>query len=71
MTHNTEDLVNAAFKKAAANKPAEIPPLEWIDISTWDDEPVPEQEWAVANRIPLLQTALFSGEGSAGKSTLQ
>jgi hypothetical protein len=34
-------------------------PAEWraaipvIDISNWDNEPVPQQEWAVANRIPI------------------
>src|SRR4029453_10133392 len=41
------------------------PPPPWIDMSRWDDEPVPEQEWAVCDRIPLRQCALFSGEGSA------
>jgi RecA-family ATPase len=40
-------------------------------MSNWDDEPVPEQEWAVLNRIPLRQVVLFSGEGAAGKSTIQ
>jgi AAA domain/Toprim-like len=46
-------------------------PLPFINMSNWDDEPVPEQEWAVLNRIPLRQVVLFSGEGAAGKSTIQ
>jgi RecA-family ATPase len=45
------------------------PPLPWIDMSNWDNEPVPNQEWAVFNRIPKRQCVLFSGEGGMGKST--
>jgi len=48
-----------------------LPALPFIDMTGWDDMPVPDQEWAVLNRIPLRQCALFSGEGSAGKSTTQ
>jgi RecA-family ATPase len=42
--------------------------LPFVDMSGWDDVPVPEQEWAVAERIPLRSAFLFSGEGAAGKS---
>ena len=45
--------------------------LPFLNISAWENQPVPEQEWAVLDRIPLRQVALFSGEGAAGKSTLQ
>jgi RecA-family ATPase len=45
-------------------------PLPFVDMSAWDNEPIPDQEWAVLNRIPLRQAALFSGEGAAGKSTI-
>jgi RecA-family ATPase len=45
-------------------------PLPFVDMSNWDSEPVPDQDWAVLNRIPLRQAALFSGEGAAGKSTI-
>jgi RecA-family ATPase len=57
-----------------APEQAEAPPptpLQFIDMSNWDNEPVPEQEWAVLNRIPLRQCVLFSGEGAAGKSTVE
>jgi hypothetical protein len=49
----------------------ELPPLPFINMSKWDNEPVPEQEWAVPDRIPLGQTTLFTGEGGYGKSTVQ
>jgi RecA-family ATPase len=52
----------------APRRPA---PLSWIDMSNWDNEPIPKQEWAVLNRIPLRQCVLFSGEGAAGKSTVE
>src|SRR5262249_44639075 len=56
-----------------ANEPAsEQPPaLPFINMSNWDNEPVPEQEWSVRDRIPRGQCVLFSGEGAAGKSTEQ
>jgi RecA-family ATPase len=51
-------------------EPKQLPKLPFINMSNWDNEPVPEQEWAVPDRIPLEQTALFSGEGGYGKSTI-
>jgi RecA-family ATPase len=51
--------------------PKELPPLPFINMANWDNEPVPEQEWAVPDRIPLAQTTLFTGEGGYGKSTVQ
>jgi RecA-family ATPase len=51
--------------------PEELPTLPFINMSNWDNEPVPEQEWAVPDRIPLGQTTLFTGEGGYGKSTVQ
>jgi hypothetical protein len=41
-----------------------------IDIGEWDEQPLPEQEWAVDDRYPLRQTGLFSGEGGEGKSSV-
>jgi RecA-family ATPase len=49
---------------------AKQPPLSYVDMSNWDNEPVPEQDWTVRNRIPRRQCALFSGEGAVGKSTI-
>ena len=51
--------------------PADGTRLVYIDMSQWDCEPTPDQEWAVYNRIPLRQCVLFSGEGATGKSTEQ
>ena len=56
--------------KDAGDDTEKPPPLPFINMSNWDYEPVPEQQWAVPDRIPLEQTALFSGEGGYGKSTI-
>jgi RecA-family ATPase len=58
-------------EESAEPTPEELPPLSFINMSNWDNEPVPEQEWAVLDRIPLGQTTLFTGEGGYGKSTVQ
>jgi hypothetical protein len=44
---------------AAEQRPT---PLPFINIADWDNESVPQQEWAVPDRIPLRQCALFSGD---------
>jgi RecA-family ATPase len=46
-------------------------PLNWIDMSGWDYQPVPERKWAIFNRVPLKQVGLFSGEGGTGKSIIE
>ena len=56
------------WRKQIEEQPAQLPPLPFINMSKWDNEPLPEREWAVPNRIPLRQVALFGGEGGAGKS---
>ncbi len=45
--------------------------LQWLDMSNWDNEPVPERKWAIKDRVPLNQAGLFSGEGGAGKSIIE
>jgi hypothetical protein len=46
-------------------------PLQWLDMSNWDNEPVPERQWAIRDRVPLNQCGLFSGEGGGGKSIIE
>src|SRR5262249_9626956 len=53
----------------AADRPA--PALKWLDMSKWDNEPVPQRKWAIKDRVPLNQAGLFSGEGGAGKSIIE
>jgi RecA-family ATPase len=48
--------------------PTISPPLPFIDIAAWHDQPVPDREWCVLNRIPMRNVTLFSGEGAIGKS---
>jgi RecA-family ATPase len=45
--------------------------LKWIDMSNWDNEPIPQRKWAILNRVPLNQAGLFSGEGGTGKSIIE
>jgi RecA-family ATPase len=45
--------------------------LQWLDMSKWDREPIPERKWAIRDRVPLNQAGLFSGEGGAGKSIIE
>src|SRR5258708_23963849 len=51
--------------------PAVSGSLQWIDMSNWDHEPIPERQWAIRDRVPLNQAPLFSGEGGAGKSIIE
>lgn len=51
--------------------PIRPPPLPWLDMSNWDNEPRPVREWAIRDRVPLRQAGLFSGEGGAGKSLIE
>jgi hypothetical protein len=46
-------------------------PLQWLDMSRWDIEPLPERKWAIKDRAPLNQAGLFSGEGGTGKSIIE
>jgi RecA-family ATPase len=45
--------------------------LDWLDMSNWDNEPLPERRWAIRDRVPLNQAGLFSGEGGTGKSIIE
>jgi RecA-family ATPase len=56
--------------KANGHAP-ELKPLQWLNMSRWDDEPVPERKWAIKDRVPLNQAGLFSGEGGTGKSIIE
>lgn len=46
------------------------PQLPFLNIAAWQDQPVPEREWTVKDRIPANNVTLLSGEGSVGKSIL-
>jgi RecA-family ATPase len=50
---------------------APLPPLQWLDMSSWDSSSVPERKWAIRDRVPLNQAGLFSGEGGTGKSIIE
>ena len=77
---NTE-IADAAKERAAKEGPRHRPtiepdtsqpkPIEWLDMSNWDNTPVPVRKWAIRDRVPLNQVGLFSGEGGAGKSIIE
>lgn len=58
-------------REGNGNTGPQMSPLQWLDMSTWDDEPRPERQWAIPDRVPLNQVGLFSGEGGAGKSIIE
>jgi RecA-family ATPase len=60
-------ILDAAFGVAEA----EARPLQWLDMSRWDTDPVPEREWIIRDRVPANQVGLFSGEGGTGKSIIE
>jgi RecA-family ATPase len=47
------------------------PKLPFIDMTNWDNEPIPERQWTIQGRVPRNQAGLFSGEGGAGKSIIE
>jgi RecA-family ATPase len=64
-SHTKEELK----ARIATAMPATFP-FPFINMSNWDHEPVPEQQWVVPGRIPRRQSVIFSGEGGAGKSII-
>jgi hypothetical protein len=70
--NNAPVTVPAASESVPANtptpSPSPPPPLPFINVTAWHDQPVPEREWAVRDRIPHANVSLFSGEGAIGKS---
>ena len=44
------------------------PKIEILDPITWQDKPVPERRWLVADMIPLCNVTMLSGDGGVGKS---
>jgi RecA-family ATPase len=63
----------ARLDSAPANADAtdKSPPIQWLDMSKWDGEPVPKRKWAIRDRVPLNQAGLSSGEGGVGKSIIE
>ncbi len=68
---NIRRAIQSAREKFGHAEAAQQGPLPFINMTNWDSEPVPEREWAVPDRYPLRQAALFSGEGAVGKSIVQ
>jgi RecA-family ATPase len=52
----------------SADKPDKS--LVFINIAAWHSVSVPERQWVVRDRIPLLTVTLLSGDGGVGKTIL-
>jgi RecA-family ATPase len=52
----------------ASPEPVEAPSL--MSAADWQDIEVPEQDWAVPNRVPNRTVTLLSGDGGLGKSLI-
>jgi RecA-family ATPase len=61
----TDNEVDVVFRET------EQQPLRWLDMSAWDQKPIPQRKWAIRDRVPLNQAGLFSGEGGTGKSIIE
>lgn len=59
-------------KQRANGKPGDKapPPLQFVDIAAWQDQPVPPQEWLAFRRIPHENVTLLGGDGATGKTTI-
>jgi hypothetical protein len=67
-----EDELAYDFKSNGADNQGEVaPPLQWLDMSNWDNEQRPERKWAIRDRVPANQAGLSSGEGGTGKSIIE
>ena len=44
------------------------PTIEILDPITWQDQPIPERRWLVADLIPMQNVTMLSGDGGVGKS---
>jgi RecA-family ATPase len=49
-------------------EPPPPPALDFIDLTRWEGQPIPERQWAVLDRVPHEEVTLVSGEGAVGKS---
>ena len=66
-----DEVIDGPKVSGGAPSTAPIEPMQWLDMSNWDNEPIPKRQWAILDRVPLHQAGLFSGEGGTGKSIIE
>ncbi|SRR5579883_167007 len=52
-------------------RPADLQPLQTLDLARWQGEAVPERRWIVPDMVPEDECTLLSGDGGEGKTLLQ
>ena len=68
-TDNAKSDTDAKSDSESTTKTTDPPP-PFINIADWQNQPVPEREWMVKDRIPMSNVTLLSGEGAIGKTIL-
>jgi archaellum biogenesis ATPase FlaH len=63
-----EERLFVTEKPAAVSK--EIAPLEWIDPTKWEGQPLRAREWVVEGWVPKGEVTFLYGDGGVGKSLL-
>jgi RecA-family ATPase len=63
--------VETPTAKADVDNAPPLPPLQWVDMSTWDDGEPPPVDWAITDVVPRETVGLFSGVGGTGKTTTE
>src|SRR5262249_34917146 len=46
------------------------PPLQFLDLASWQNVAAPPRAWVVLDRVPLNNVTLLSGEGAVGKTII-
>jgi RecA-family ATPase len=53
-----------------APQQTQLPPLDYLPVSTWDAKPLQDRQWAVPQLVPARNVTLLSGDGGTGKTLL-
>jgi hypothetical protein len=64
------DVPRAVWSARKKFDPPPVAPFITIKVSDWADKPVPERRWVVRERILRGNTAILSGDGGVGKTTI-
>ena len=50
-------------------KKEDCPPLTWIDMSNWDDEPAPQRRWTILDRVPPIRRGCSPAKAAPAKAS--
>jgi RecA-family ATPase len=67
---HTASGIDFAAARGTGDPATDDTPVTFCDLQAWSEREPPPRQWAVLDRFPLRNVALFSGEGAIGKSIL-